>query len=71
MFCIRSSKGLIYARVEPIIDPLRPADQIGFRHRKSTMNQVVLQARNVKDCFEAERKAGGVLADLTAAYDSI
>ena len=33
---------LIYARVEPLIDPLLPKEQVGFRRRKSTIDQVVL-----------------------------
>ena len=32
---------LIYAGVEPIIDPLLPKEQGGFRHGKSTVDQVV------------------------------
>ena len=30
-------KGLIYARVEPLIDPLLPKEQAGFRRGKSTV----------------------------------
>ena len=62
---------LIYARVEPLIDPLLPKQQAGFRHRKSTVDQVVLQTQNIEDFFETKKKAGAVFIDLTAAYDTV
>ena len=62
---------LIYARVEPLIDPLLPKEQAGFRRGKSTVDQVVLLTRNIEDSFEAKKKAGAVFADLTAAYDTV
>ena len=62
---------LIYARVEPLIDPLLPKEQDGFRHRKSTVDQVVLLTQNIEDSFEAKKKAGAVFVDLTAAYDTV
>jgi len=33
---------LIYARVDPIFDPLLPRVQAGFRHGRSTVDQVTL-----------------------------
>ena len=62
---------LIYARVEPLIDPLLPKEQAGFRCRKSTVDQVVLLTQNIEDSFEAKKKASAVFIDLTAAYDTI
>ena len=62
---------LIYAHVEPLIDPLLPKEQDGFRHRKSTVDQVVLLTQNVEDSFEAKKKAGAVFIDMTAAYDTV
>ena len=62
---------LIYARVEPLIDPLLPKQQAGFRHGKSTVDQVVLLTQNIEDSFEAKKKAGAAFIDLTAAYDTV
>ena len=62
---------LIYARVEPLIDPLLPKEQAGFQCGKSTIDQVVLLTQNIKDSFEAKKKAGAVFIDLTAAYDTV
>ena len=62
---------LIYARVEPLIDPLLPKVQAGFRRGKSTVDQVVLLIQNIEDSFEAKKKAGAVFVDLTAAYDIV
>ena len=42
----------------------------GFRHGKSTVDQVVLLTQNIEDSFEAKKKAGAVFVDLTAAYDT-
>ena len=46
---------LIYARVEPLIDPLLPKEQAGFRRGKSTVDQVVLLTQNIEDSFEAKK----------------
>ena len=62
---------LIYARVEPLIDPLLPKEQAGFRRGKSNVDQVVLLTQNIKDSFETKKKAGAVFIDLTAAYDIV
>ena len=62
---------LIYARVEPLIDPLLPKEQAGFRRGKSTVDQVVLLTQNIEDSFEARKKAGAVFIALTAAYDTV
>ena len=62
---------LIYARVEPLIDPLLPKEQAGFRRGKSTVDQDVLLTQNIEDFFEAKKKAGAVFIDLTAAYDTV
>jgi len=62
---------LIYARVEPIIDPLLPQEQAGFRHGRSAVDQVTLLTQDIEDRFSAKQKAGAVFVDLTAAYDTV
>ena len=62
---------LIYARVEPLIDPLLLKEQAGFLRGKSTVDQVVLLTQNIEDSFEAKKKAGAVFIDLKAAYDTV
>ena len=64
-------KRLIYAHVEPLVDPLFPKEQAGFQHGKSTIDQVVLLTQNIKDSFEAKKKAGAIFVNLTAAYDTV
>ena len=61
---------LIYARVEPLINPLHPKEHAGFQCRKSTVDQVVLVTQNIEDSFKDKKKAGAVFIDLTAAYDT-
>ena len=62
---------LIYARVEPLIDPLLPKEQTGFRRGKLTIDQVVLLTQNIEDSFQAKKKTGAVFVNLTAAYDTV
>ena len=64
---------LIYARVEPLIDPLLPKAKpsLGFDEGKSSVDQVVLLTQNIKDSFEAKKKAGVVFFDLTAADNTV
>ena len=47
---------LIYARIEPIVNPLLPDEQAGFRHDKLTVDQVVLLTQNIEDSFEAKKR---------------
>ena len=59
---------LIYARIEPSINPLFPKEQAWFLRGKST---VVLLTQNIEDSFEAKKNTGVVLVNLTAAYDTV
>ena len=49
-------KRLIYACIEPLIDPLLPKEQAGFQHRKATVDLVVLLTQNIEDSFETKKK---------------
>ena len=62
---------LIYAHVEPLIDPLLLKKQARFRRGKSTVDQVVLLTQNIKDSFEAKKMAGVIFVNLTAGYDTV
>jgi len=62
---------LIYARVEPIINPLLSQGQPNFRHGRSAVDQVTMLTQDIKDSFSAEKKAEDVFVDLTAAYDIV
>ena len=46
---------LIYARIEPLINPLLPKEQAGFQRGKSTVDQVVLLTQNIEDSFEKRK----------------
>ena len=54
---------VIYACVEPLIDPLLPKKHAGFRRGKSTEDQVVLPTQNIEDSFEAKKKADAVFVE--------
>ena len=62
---------LIYTRIEPIVDPLLPREQAGFRQGRSTVDQTVPLTQHIEDSFETKKKAGAVFVDLTAAYDTV
>ena len=62
---------LMLARLDPVIDPQLPPQQAGFRHGRSTTDQVTLLTDDIEAGFEAKQKVGVVLVDLTAAYDTV
>ena len=62
---------LIYTHVDQIIEPLLPQVQAGFRHGRSTVDQVTLLTQDIKDSFSAKKKAEAVFANLTAACDTV
>ena len=53
------------------MNPLLPKEQAGSRRGKSTVDQVVLLTQNIKNSFEAKKKAGAVFINLKAVYDTV
>ena len=54
-----------------MIDPQLPPEQAGFRHGRSTTDQVTLLTDDIEVGFEHNHKVGVALVDLTAAYDTV
>jgi len=50
---------------------LLPLEQAGFRHGRSTVDQVTLLTQNIEDSFSDKKKAGAVFVDVTAANDTV
>jgi len=46
----------IYARLEPIMDPLLPQEQVGVWHGRLTVDQVTLLWQNIEDGFSDRRR---------------
>ena len=62
---------LLLVRLDPIIDPQLPNEQAGFRRGRSTVHQIVNLTDDIEEAFENGLKAGVILVDLTAAYDTV
>ena len=62
---------LLLACLDPIVDPQLPNQQAGFRRGRSTVHQIVKLTNDIEESFEKRHKAGVVLVDLTAAYDTV
>ena len=62
---------LLLSRLDPVIDPQLPTEQAGFRHGRSTTDQVTLLTDDIGAGFELYQKVGIALVDLTAAYDTV
>ena len=61
---------LLLTRLEPV-DPQLPSQQAGFCRGCSTTDQVTLLTDDIEAGFEAQKKVGVVLVDLTAVYDTV
>ena len=59
------------AGFKPLVDPLLPKEQVGFRRGKSTVEKVVLLTQTIEDFFEAKKKTRAVFVNLIAAYDTV
>ena len=62
---------LILARINPVIEPQLPTQQAGFRQGRSTVQQILKLTCEIEKSFENGYKAGAVMVDLTAAYDTV
>ena len=62
---------LIYNRILPIAESVLPEEQAGFRPNRGTLSQVALLTENIEFAFSKNMKAGTVLVDLSAAYDTV
>ena len=63
-FLFKIKERFVYARVEPIIDPLLPKKQAMFQRQRSTVNQVTLVTQEIELSFLAQKKAGTVFSIL-------
>ena len=61
----------LLSRLDPVIDPQLPPEQAGFRHGRSTTDQVTLLTDDIEAGFEHNQKVGVALVDLTAGYDTV
>ena len=62
---------LLLSRLDPVIDPQLPPEQAGFRHGRSTTDQITLLTDDIEAGFEQNQQVGVALVDLTAAYDTV
>ena len=62
---------LILSRLEPVVDPQLPPEQAGFRKGRSNVHQILQLTDDIEEAYEVGHKAGVLLVDLTAAYDTV
>ena len=62
---------LIYNRILPVVESILLEEQAGFRPNRGTLDQVALLTENIEFAFSKSMKAGTVLVDLSAAYDTV
>ena len=62
---------VINNRILSFVDPHLPMEQPGFRAGRSTLDQVALLTSDIEESFANREKAGLVLVDLSAAYDTV
>jgi len=71
MLFIQLFERLILNRINPIIDPLLPTKQAGFRKNRSTADQVCRLTQNIEQAFHDRQVVGSVFLDLKVAYDTV
>ncbi len=62
---------MIHSLMKPVVDPQLLREQASFRQGRSSTDQVALLTQDIEDSLLDKEKAGVVLLDLTAAYDTI
>ena len=62
---------MILSRINPIVDPLLPGEQAGFRSGKSTCDQVAKLTQDIERAFQNMQVCGAVFLDLTSTYDTV
>src|SRR5206468_3828177 len=62
---------LVLQRITPTVEALLSPDQAGFRHGRSTCDQVAALTTYIENGFQKELMTGAVFLDLTAAYKSV
>ena len=53
------------------VEPLIQQEQAGFRHGRSTADQITLLTKDIQDSFLTQKMVRAVFIDLTAAYDTV
>ena len=62
---------LLLCRIYPIIDPLLPNDQAGFRLGRSTLDQVIRLTQSMEQSLHDKEETSVVFLDLTISYDTV
>ena len=62
---------MLLTRLKLIIDPSLLTTQADFRSGRSTVDQIIHLTEDIESGFEERKKAGLVLVDLTATYDTV
>lgn len=68
---IKLYERLLYNRIVSEIEKLIPAEQAGFRKKRSCEEQVLTLTNHIEAGFQRQLKTGIVFVDLTAAYDTV
>ena len=59
---------VILTRIEPLLEQVLPNEQAGFR---SVEDQVLAVTEHIEDVFEANKKYGALMIDLSSAYNMV
>ena len=62
---------LILARINPVIETQLPTEQAGLRQGRSTVQPILKLTCEIEKSFENGYKAGAIMLDLTATYDTV